>query len=461
MRVLRYLLLVQVALGIASAQIRLPAHSRQVLSNGVVVRVMPRKAVPLVEIQVAIKGGMESDPASEAGLAGVVADMLRKGTTTKTAQDFSAAIDGLGGTIRTRADHQATLVESEFLSKDFDAGLALVSDAVIHPAFDQAEVAKLLSQRKDDIKALKDNPSEAIESYAYAFFFGKTHPYGRVVSETTLGEIGRDQLREYHKRQYVGRNIIIAVVGDIDPEQAQASVAKAFGSIPAGEAYAWHASTALDRSRASKLLLVNKPQATQTYFYIAQPGIDRKDPDRVPLNLVNIIFGGRFTAMLNEVLRVKSGLSYGAQNIIERDRLQGMNAISTFTKTDTTEKAIDLALDTLKALHDNGITAEQLTSAKAYMKGVYPRHVLESPDQLASLMLQLDVFGLDDSEIDELFQRIDGVTLDKANQIARGHFQTTGLVFVLLGDAEKVKSVAHKYAPEIHEVNITASGFGL
>jgi zinc protease len=461
MRTLCCIVLAQIGLCAATAQIKLPPHSREVLPNGVVLEVMQRKGVPLVDIGVAIKGGMESDPDDEPGLSSIVADLLRKGTATKTAQQFSEAIDGLGGTIRTRADHQASLLESEFLSKDLSSGLALVADAVARPSFDDAEVKKLVAQRIDDIKALKDDPAEAIESYVYSFFFEKAHPYGRVVNEMSLRRITRDQIREFHKREYVGRNIIVAVVGDIDPEHVKAEVKRTFGSLPAGEAYRWHAPIHLPESPHARLLLVNKPQATQTYFYIAQPGIHRTDPDRIPLQLVDIVFGGRFTSMLNEALRIKSGLTYGAQNIIERDRLQGMNAISTFTKTDTTANAIDLALQTLGALRDQGITADQLASAKAYMKGVYPRHVLESTSQLASLLLQLDVFGLDDSEITELFHRIDDVTLAKANEIARTHFQISGLVFVLLGDGEKIRPVTSKYAPERHEVSITSPGFGL
>ena len=461
MRIICCMVLAHVALGVAGAQIKLPPHSREVLPNGVVLEVMQRKGVPLVDISIAIKGGMESDPDDEPGLSGVVADLLRKGTATKTAQQFSEAIDGLGGTIRTRADHQASLVESEFLSKDFSSGLALVADAVAHPAFEGAEVAKLLAQRIDDIKALKDNPAEAIEPYVYSFFFEKSHPYGRVVNEISVRRMTRDRIAEFHKRQYVGSNTIVAVVGDIDPEQVKAEVGRTFGTLPAGEAYDWHAPIHLPESPQARLLLVNKPQATQTYFYIAQQGIYRTDPDRVPLQLVDIVFGGRFTSMLNEALRIKSGLTYGAQNVLERDRLQGMNAISTFTKVDSTGNAIDLALQTLGMLHEKGITAEQLASAKAYMKGVYPRHVLESTSQLASLLLQLDVFGLDDSEITEMFHRIDAVTLAKANEIARSHFQTSGLVFVLLGDGEKIRSLSSKYAPEIDELSITSPGFGL
>ncbi len=444
----------------AKAQAMLPPYSHRVLPNGIALDVMERKGVPLVEIDIAVKGGMESDPADEPGLAGVTADMLRKGTASKTADQFSSAIDALGGTFHARADHQATLIESEFLSKDLAAGLALVSDAVTAPAFRDDEVKKLLAQRIDDVKALKDNPAEAIESYAYSFFFGQSHPYGRIVYETSLARMNREQIVQYYKGQYTGRNIVIAVVGDIQPRVVETEVEKAFGKMETGNSYEWKPPIPLQRPSQARLLLVDKPQATQTYFYIAQPGVERKSVDRIPLQLVNTVFGGRFTSMLNDALRVKSGLTYGAHNIIEKDRLQGMNAISTFSKTGTTAQAIDLALETLKQLHDKGLTADQLASGKAYVKGVFPRYMLETPDQLASLLLQLEIFQLGKEEVSDFDKRIDAITLDQANETVRNHFDSAGLTFVLVGDANKIRREIGKYAPQVREVSIRQAGFG-
>ena len=99
-----------------------------------------------------------------------------------------------------------------------------------------------------------------------------------------------------------------------------------------------------------------------------QPSIEASNPDRVAIRVVNVLFGGRFTSMLNEELRVKTGLTYGAHSTVEMDRLQGMNAIETFTKTDSTAKAVELSLATLKTFRTDGITAVQLASAKAYLK---------------------------------------------------------------------------------------------
>jgi zinc protease len=441
------------------AQLKLPPYSRRTLPNGVTVYVMPRKGVPLVDIDLAIKGGNESEPKDQAGLAGVTGDLLRKGDSHLSASEFSEALDALGGTFRVRADEQSTVIESEFLAKDMTSGLRLLSDAVIRPKFPGAEVKKLLAQRVDDIRSLKDNPEQAVASYAHAFFFGPGHPYGRIEDEASIGRITGQSVADYHQRMYTGNNLVIAVAGDVDADRAAAQVAAAFDSAPAGKAYVWTKPIALTRPPRSRLLLVDKPGATQTYFYIAQPGIDAKSPDRGALRLVNTVFGDRFTSMLNEELRVKSGLSYGARNIVEKDRLPGMNAISSFTKTDSTGQALDVSLATLNELNGSGLTAGQLALARAYVEGNIPRELIETTDQLARLLLRLDVEGLGPDEIDDMFQRLSAVTADQANHAIKRYFQASGLTFILLGDAAKIKPVVKKYAPAIEEISIAKPGF--
>jgi predicted Zn-dependent peptidase len=458
--VLPALATIALTMPLTAAELRLPPFSRQVLPNGLTLEVMQRKGIPLVEIDVAVKGGMESDPTDQPGLAEVTGELLRKGTQTRTSDQFSKDLDELGGTYRVRADTQSTLLQSEFLAKDFGAGLALIADAVLHPTFPESEVTKLLAEQIDKVKATKDNPGESIEPYAHAFFFGAGHPYGRLINEISLAKMNRESIAQYHKRMYSGRNLVIAIVGDIDAQQARADVETVFDSAPAGESYQWRAPIRLERPAQARLLLVDKPGATQTYFYIAQPGIDAKNPDRVALSLVNTLFGGRFTSMLNEELRVKSGLTYGARNIVDEDRLQGMNAISTFTKTDSTGQAVALSLQVLKGLNRQGLKADQLASAKAYEQGIIPRTMLETPDALARLLLRLEMLGLGPDEVNTLFQRMDAVSIEQANAVARKHFETAGLTFIFIGDAKKIRAQLARFAPSMKQVEISAPGFG-
>lgn len=454
------------------AEVRLPPFTHQVLPNGVTVDLMPKPGVPLVGFRVMVNGGAEAEPANLAGVATVTAQLLRKGTAKRTADQFSEELDFLGGTFQSPEATQspASVITAEFLKKDFDRGLDLVSDAVLHPSFPESEVSKLLSQRIDASKSAKDNPQSAIGLYFAAFFFGPNHPYGRVPDENSLSRIHRDDIAAFHASNYCGKNLIVIVTGDFDPAEAASKIRDAFGNVVSGTAFTAKTPPPGGRDAAAleslhpsptRLLLVDKPDATQTYFYIAQPGIDRTNPDRVKLMLVNLVFGGRFTSLLNEALRVKSGLSYGATSIVQQPRMPGATIMASYTKTETTEKAIDMALDVLKQLREHGLTADQLSSSKAYMKGTLPTQRLETTDQLATVLGDMAIYNLGKGDIDDLFSRIDAVTLDDANATARKYYQSDRLTFVLIGNASKIRDSVKKYAPQIKETSISRPGFSV
>lgn len=440
-------------------QLKLPTYTRQVLPNGVVVDLMPRTGVPLVGFRIVIKGGVEAEPVKLAGLASVTAQLLRKGTSKRSSDQFSEELDFLGGTFQNGDAPQSsvTTISGEFLKKDFDRGLELMADAVLHPTFPDAEVHKALAQRIDAAKAMKDNPQAAINSYFAAYFFGPGHPYGHPPDEKTLDHIQRQDVVDFHKRIYCGRNIAVIVTGDFDPDAALGKIRDAFVGAAPGNAFEWTKTASI--GAPSNLFLIDKPDATQTYFLIAQPGIDRKNPDRVKLLLINTLFGGRFTSMLNDALRVKSGLTYGAGSQLQRSRLPGGIVISTYTKTETTEKAIDMALDVLKQLSEKGITAEQLSSVKAYIKGTFPTQQLETMDQLSNVLADMETYSLGREEIDDFFPRIDAITLDEINAAAKKYYKPEHLTFVLLGNASKIRQAVSKYAPKVIEVPVTKPGF--
>ena len=448
-------------------QAKLPQYTKETLPNGAAM--MPRSGVPLVYFRVLIKGGVESDPADKAGLANVTASLLRRGTAKRSAEQFAEELDYLGGTFGSSGQggrggggegqlESATVISSEFLSKDFDQGLDLLADAVLHPAFTESEVRKELARRVDGAKAMKDNAQGSIGAYFRASFFGKDHPYGHPPDEMSYSLIGRNDIAAYHSKFYCGKNLLIVVTGDFDPAAAKAKLAQVFGAAPAGSAYTW--STVPAPARKGQMLLIDKSDATQTYFQIAQPGIDNKNPDRTTLEIINTLFGGRFTSMLNDELRVNSGLTYGANSQLEQERLPGAIVISTYTKNDTTAQAMDMALEVLKRLNEKGITAAQLASAKAYVKGLYPTRRLETMDQLAALIGEIELYGLGRDEVDGYFGRIDAITLEQANATIKKYYQTGNLTFVVLGAADKIREQVKKYDPHATEVSIKTAGWG-
>ena len=206
------------------------------------------------------------------------------------------------------------------------------------------------------------------------------------------------------------------------------------------------------------MLLIDKEDATQTYFAFGNVGVARNDPDRVAIRVVNTIFGGRFTSELNEALRVESGYTYGASSFFDSRKAPGPFGISSFTKNETTTQAIDLALQVLQKLHKEGVTAEQLKSAKSYIKGQFPPNI-ETSKQLAQIIATYEFYGLGDDEVNQLEARVDAVTPEMAKQVIQKHFPQENLVFVLIGKSSAISSAVEKYAEKRDGRAISEPGF--
>ena len=457
---MRFIILVSVAASLSLAQIKMPVYQRVVLENGAVLFLMPKKDLPLVSLSVSLRGGAESDPGGMQGLAAITTEMLLRGTSNRTRERLAEDMDQLGITARAGTGKQFMSLGMEFLSKDFTKAEELLEDVLLHPSFAENELKRLVEQKVDGVKVAKDRPQMALMEYFSGFYFGKEHPYGRSTNgdELSLPKINREAVEKFWKSAFVGKNLVIVAAGDFDPKTIEAQLRKLFEKLPPGTAYLTK-NVVSPKLGESRLLLVDLPGATQTYFAIAQPGIERTNVHRTPLELVNTLFGGRFTSMLNDALRVDSGLTYGASSLVQLDRLPGAISIVTFTKTETTEAAIDLALKQLEKLQTTGIDSEQLASAKAYVKGEYPTKRLETIDQLSAVLTDMEVFGLNRGEVDDLISRIDSVTLEQANAIARRYYKTSGLVFVLVGDAAKIRKTMDKYAKDVRVVKISEPGF--
>jgi zinc protease len=444
---------------VALAQkLQMPAHEKVVLKNGLTVLLLEKHSVPMVSVAGIVKAGGLCDPAGMEGLASTTAGLLRKGTKTRTAQQFAGDIDFIGGNFEADAGADYSSLGAEFLSKDTARGLELVSDALLHPTFPQAEVDKLLAQSVDGIKAAKDSARDVIFEYYQGYLYnGKG--YGRPTGgdEISLKKIQRDAIVKFYESYYTPGNTILAVAGDFNPAEMKKRIEESFGGWQAKSAPAVK-EEAGGPIKGKKLLLVNKGDATQTYFVIGNVGISATDPDRVAVEVVNTVFGSRFTSMLNEALRVESGLTYGATSFFSMQKEPGPFAMYSFTRNETTGKAIDLALEVLKKLHTNGLTADQLSSAKSYLKGQFPP-MIETSGQLARLILRYEFLGLDDNEVNQFEQRIDGVTPEMAKQAIAKHFPLENLTFVLVGKSAEITPMMKKYAEKKDTKEISAPGF--
>jgi zinc protease len=438
--------------------LRIPPHEKLVLKNGLTVLLMEKRGVPLINVFALVKTGAAADPAGQEGLASVTAGLLRKGTKTRTAQQFSADFDYIGGTFGADAGADFTTVSAEFLTKDLARGLELFSDAVLHPTFPQDEAEKILAQSLDGVKSAKDEPQAVLGLYFEGYLYG-AHPYGRSSDgdELSLKNIRRDAIAKFYEANYAPGNTILGIAGEFDAAGIRKKLEETFGAWPA-RAVVNASIAAIPPAKGKRLLLIDKPDATQTYFAIGNVGTSVNDPDRVAIRVVNTIFGGRFTSELNEALRVESGYSYGVRSFFDSRKAPGPFEIASFTKNETTTPAIDLALQILEKLHKNGVTEEQLKSAKSYIKGQFPPTV-ETSGQLVRRIVVNEFYGLGDDEVNQLEARIDAVTLPMAKQTIEKHFPLDNLVFVLIGKASTIGPAVKKYADKMDQRSISDPGF--
>jgi zinc protease len=438
--------------------LRLPPHEKVVLKNGLTVLLMEKRGVPLIDIFALVKTGAAADPAGQEGLASVAAGLLRKGTKSRTAQQFAADFDFIGGSLSADAGADFTNISAEFLTKDAAKGLELFSDALLHPSFPQTETDKILAQSLDGVKSAKDEPQAVLRLYYAGYLYG-THPYGRPADgdELSLKRIQRDAILKFYETNYAPGNTILGVAGEFDAVEMRKQLEGIFGSWPARTVPNTPVAT-LPPANGKKLLLIDKPDATQTYFAIGNIGTAANDPDRAAIRVVNTIFGGRFTSELNEALRVESGYTYGANSFFDSRKAPGPFGIFSFTKNETTTPAIDLALQVLEKLHKNGVTEEQLKSAKSYIKGQFPP-TIETSGQLVHRIVVNEYYGLGDDEVNQLEARVDAVTPAIAKRIIEKHFPADNLVFVLIGNASSIGPAVKKYAGKMDERAISDPGF--
>ena len=186
-------------------------------------------------------------------------------------------------------------------------------------------------------------------------------------------------------------------------------------------------------------------------------GVSQNNPDYVGLEVVNTILGGRFTSWLNDELRVNSGLTYGARSGFSSLSAAGGFQISTFTKTETTQQTLELALATYSRLWQQGIDQATLDSAKAYVKGQFPPNY-ETNNQLADLLGSMHLYQLDKGFINDFEQKVDSLTLADTERLIKQYFPQQQLQFVLIGKASELTDLAQSLG-EVRTVAIKDNGF--
>ncbi len=432
---------------------KLPAYQKFKLKNGLTVYLMEQHEVPMINVSVILPAGAIYD-GDKTGLASLTATSLKHGTKNYPKSKLDEELDFVGASVNTYASKESAGLSAQFAAKDKDKILSIIYELITAPVFDSAEFNKEKKIVLARLDQAKESPRAVISSYFDKFMYGD-HVYGNIIGGTTgtVSGLTSNDIQKFYKENYIPNGSAIAIAGDFSSKEMKAAVTKLFSEWKQGkQANASIASKPIDKPAGNRVLLVNKDDAKETTFFIGAPGISRNNPDYVAIDVVNTLFGGRFTSMLNDELRVNTGLTYGANSRFSPLKNGGTFAISTFTATKTTEPAIDKALEVLKKLHSEGVDEKSLTSAKNYVKGQFPPRY-ETSGELAGLMTQMFWYNFDESYINNFQKNVDGLTVEKAKDIIARYFPKDKLQFIMVGKSADIKKIIEKYGP-VTEVQI-------
>ncbi len=437
----------------------LPEFERIVLPGGTVVLLAPKRDVPLVSLTAIMRGGAVTDTSASVGVAALTASLLEKGAGSRSAAQFVDDIAAVGGGLSSSAGLESARISGEFLSEDAPLMIELVADMLKAPRFDAAEFEKLRTRSIESLRAARDgDPRSLVGTYGRAFLFDQ-HPYGNATggTEETLATLTLDDIRTHHRAHYGADRLIISVVGDFDLDLVRSALRDAFGAWRAAQAPRVEVAAPV-RAAGGRVLLIDKPDATQSYFWIGNVGVSRTYENSAALDVANTIFGGRFTSMLNSALRIETGLTYGASSRVSRPSQNGSVSIVSFTATDTTLEAIDLALATLVSFRDNAVEPALLNSAKVYIRGQNPLG-LETASQVSGQLATLAFYDLGRDEIDQYGARVAAVGSPDMSSVVQSVYPAPeDLVFVVIGNAAAISKTLSKYG-HVAQMSLTEPRF--
>ena len=380
----------------AVAQKAAPAKvlgERHQLPNGLVWLFSEQRSLPLVRVNLLIKGGELCDPPDKAGLANLTALLLTQGTKKRSASEIAREVDFLGARLGASGSDDYTSVGLTVLKKGLEPGLDLFQDILLNPAFDKDEIKRKVSQLQASFQTDQDEPGIVASRAFHRRLFG-SHPYAHPPKGTPAGlkAIERQDLVDFHQKYYRPNNAILTIVGDLSFEEAQAWVTKIFGDWKA-EPVSLPEVPPPPGVSAAETIVIDK-DITQANIIWGQLGLARDNPDFYALQVLNYILGGGgFSSRLLTNIREKRGLVYSAGSSFDAGLEPGAFAISLETKNSSAQEAVTQVIQEVEKIRTQPVSTDELEGAKSYLIGSFPSK-MDSVAKRAALLAYVEFYGL-------------------------------------------------------------------
>jgi len=413
------------------SQTRLPQQFT--LANGLQVFLLPDKSTPTVTLSGYVKAGTEFDPDGQAGLASLVADSLMSGTKTKNASTLAQVLDDRGVTLDFAAYRNGMRIQADSLAEDFPVLIRTLADGLKNSTFPKKELDLNLQQAVTSLKMELDDPGEVARRIFLQSVYPKKHPLHTFPTVESLRKIRRQDVIAFSQKYYRPDTTVLVLMGDFEPQQVRSLIQAEFGDWQAsGEPPSInYPQVGLPKTTTRENPVL--PGKTQAITYLGYAGIKRQDLRFYAALVLNQILGGdTLSSRLGAQVRDRQGLTYGIYSDFQAEKDFGTFWIEMQTSPEDANKAIASTQQVLEQIHQQGVTASEVETAKRTLIGNY-NVSLADPEELTNKILMNQVYGLEPGELHFYNQKIQQVTLTEVNQAASELLHPDQVVVVTAG----------------------------
>ncbi len=416
-----------------------PIAHREILPNGIVLLVAERPAVPIVSVRVYFRAGSAFDPPDAPGLANLTAELLTRGTRTRTGEELDRAIEFVGGSLESDAGRDGITLGLSVLRKDLGLGLDLLADVVRAPTLPGDELGRKLKEISAAIQRSEENP-EAVASRELMGVVFPDHPYGHPVEGTrqSVAALTRDAVVQHHRRHIRPDTAIVAVVGAVTVGEARDAILSRLGdwrppATPAPEVRGGGPAHAPESRTITRDL-------TQATVYMGRQAIRQDDPDYFALVVANYVLGGGSASRLYVRVREEAGLAYSVFSYLSPGRYGSAAIVGLQTRTSAVAKALEITREELARMSREPVGEPELSLARSYLIGSFPLR-LSTSSNVASFLIGVEEHGLGLDYAETFRARVARVTAEDVQRVARRYLDPATFDVVTVGNVGPVSQV--------------------
>jgi zinc protease len=428
-------------------KITLPRAQEADLSNGAHLMVLEDHRVPSIAFQILIIGaGGYYDPKDLPGLADTTASLMDEGTSTKTSEEIARELDTLAASVSITANEgsQISTVSGSALSDQLDPVLALAADILQHPKFADEELARYKVRASAALDEQRGDPDFLVQERYSKTIYGDHPASSTGLTKEALAKITRDDLVKFHRDTYVPDHAIIGVSGDITLAEARTKFEAALKT--------W---TKTGKPRpgvvdppdhgSTKIAVVGRPASVQTSYMMGEQSINRTHPDYDAVQVMNTIFGGSNGRLFRELREVK-GYTYGVYSQLRALRYRGDERASMNVRTEVTEASLRDFLAEAAKMRDQLVPDSEFKDAQRSMTASFALS-LERPSEVLGLYVLRQLYNFPADYWDKYADRINAVTPQQVQAVARKYLDPGRMQIVAVGDAVKIEPILKKFGP--------------